>query len=199
MKKAGFNIIDLSFALQAQTKRRNRDGIHWSPAENRLMTNIILTHLTLTLPSLGPRALPGRMKESASLTRLIQSSRYIKKKETFGKVKKKVKKKYIKNDFTMKVDWKANSLQNSEFNNKMMDNAMNENAITGRIDSEWANNFHGFNESNESFTNDTYPGVNDYSNYHQDFNSSQGYGYYHNEQWLDYNSWAMWHMWQPWY
>ena len=35
MKKAGFNIIDLSFALQAQTKRRNRDGIHWSPAENR--------------------------------------------------------------------------------------------------------------------------------------------------------------------
>ena len=35
MKKARLNVIDVSFALQAQTMRRNRDGIHWSPASNR--------------------------------------------------------------------------------------------------------------------------------------------------------------------
>ena len=36
MKKARINVIDVSFDLQAQTMRRNRDGIHWSPASNRL-------------------------------------------------------------------------------------------------------------------------------------------------------------------
>ena len=36
MKKARFNVIDVSFTLQAQTMRRNRDGIHWSSASNRL-------------------------------------------------------------------------------------------------------------------------------------------------------------------
>ena len=89
MKKARFNVIDVSFTLQAQTMRRNRDGIHWSSASNRLyeedwllcwhlgfffrlITNITLTHLTLTLPQFGPQCLPGMMKNSLSLTNLIR-------------------------------------------------------------------------------------------------------------------------------
>merc|ERR550517_1591380 len=72
MKKAKVNVIDVSFALQAQGIRRNRDGIHWSSASNRLMTHITLTHLTLTLPNCGPHLLPGRMKKSISLTNLIR-------------------------------------------------------------------------------------------------------------------------------
>ena len=90
MRKARLNVIDVSFAMQAQTRRRNRDGIHWSSASNRLcimmmmvlvltcydisrlMTNITLTHLTLTLPLSGPHCLPGMMKDSVSLTNLIR-------------------------------------------------------------------------------------------------------------------------------
>ena len=71
MKKAGFNVIDWHFYLQAQTQRRNCDGIHWSPAVNRLMTHLTLTHLTITLS--GPGALPGRLKRSTTLNRQIQS------------------------------------------------------------------------------------------------------------------------------
>ena len=89
MKAARINVIDMHFALQAQTMRRNRDGIHWSPVSNRLclvcscggvdlqyscrlMTHISLTHLTLTMPQCGPHLLPGRMKTSISLTNLIR-------------------------------------------------------------------------------------------------------------------------------
>ena len=42
MKKARLNVIDVSFALQAQTMRRNRDGIHWSPASNRWEVGSVL-------------------------------------------------------------------------------------------------------------------------------------------------------------
>ena len=35
MNNFGFNVIDVNFAFQAQTMRRNADGIHWSPASNR--------------------------------------------------------------------------------------------------------------------------------------------------------------------
>ena len=35
MKEARINVIDVSFALQAQVTRRNPDGIHWSPECNR--------------------------------------------------------------------------------------------------------------------------------------------------------------------
>ena len=38
--------------------RRNGDGIHWDSEANRLVTNLILTHLTLMRK--GPVALPGR-------------------------------------------------------------------------------------------------------------------------------------------
>ena len=72
MKKARLNVIDVSFALQAQTRRRNGDGIHWSPACNRLLTNITLTHLTLTLP--GGHRLPGVMR-NRSLNKLIGRAR----------------------------------------------------------------------------------------------------------------------------
>jgi len=71
MKEARINVIDVNYALQAQTRRRNPDGIHWSSQCNRLMTHITLTHLTLTLPHFGPEDLPGRIK-NASLTNLIQ-------------------------------------------------------------------------------------------------------------------------------
>ena len=82
MRRAGFNVIDLHFELQGQTSRRYPDGIHWPPIINRslslsldqikhlnvyflyfprrMMTNHILTTLTLSLPSLGPSYLPGR-------------------------------------------------------------------------------------------------------------------------------------------
>ena len=42
MKKARFNVIDVYFALQAQTWRRNRDGIHWSSACNRLCMMVVV-------------------------------------------------------------------------------------------------------------------------------------------------------------
>ena len=35
MKEARINVIDVNFALQAQTMRRNNDGIHWSRECNR--------------------------------------------------------------------------------------------------------------------------------------------------------------------
>lgn len=44
------------------------------------MTQLVLTHLTLTLPSFGPGALPGRIK-SSSLGRLITSTQKRKKKK----------------------------------------------------------------------------------------------------------------------
>lgn len=83
MKTAGFNVIDWHFYLQAQTQRRNPDGIHWSPEINRLMTHITLTHLALTLQ--GSTALP-RTLESHTLNRHIESTRSkgIKKKENYS-------------------------------------------------------------------------------------------------------------------
>jgi len=72
MKTAGFNVIDFHFYLQAQAGRRNPDGIHWSPAINRLMTQITLTHLALTLR--GSTALPGTL-HSHTLNRNIESTR----------------------------------------------------------------------------------------------------------------------------
>ena len=72
MKTAGFNVIDFHFYLQAQAGRRNPDGIHWSPAINRLMTHITLTHLALTLR--GSTALPGTL-HSHTLNRNIESTR----------------------------------------------------------------------------------------------------------------------------
>ena len=66
-KKSRVNVIDLFHSLQSRAKSRNKDGIHWSPDTNRLMTNKILTHLCLSLK--GPHSLPGRLK-SPALTRL---------------------------------------------------------------------------------------------------------------------------------
>ena len=41
MKEARFNVIDVNFALQAQTRGRNPDGIHWSPECNRLSLMVV--------------------------------------------------------------------------------------------------------------------------------------------------------------
>ena len=48
--------------------RRNRDGIHWNPAGNRMMTNSILTHLVLI--TRGVEGLPGTVKQNYSLEKL---------------------------------------------------------------------------------------------------------------------------------
>ena len=66
-KQSRVNVIDLFHSLQSRAKSRNKDGIHWSPDTNRLMTNKILTHVCLSLK--GPHSLPGRLK-SPALTRL---------------------------------------------------------------------------------------------------------------------------------
>ena len=66
-KQSRVNVIDLFHSLQSRAKSRNKDGIHWSPDINRLMTNKILTHLCLSLK--GPHSLPGRLN-SPALTRL---------------------------------------------------------------------------------------------------------------------------------
>ena len=47
MKKARINVIDVSFDLQAQTMRRNRDGIHWSPASNRLCMMVVVVDVVV--------------------------------------------------------------------------------------------------------------------------------------------------------
>ena len=53
MKKAKINVIDVSFALQAQGIRRNRDGIHWSSASNRfcmmMMVMMVLMMMMVVL------------------------------------------------------------------------------------------------------------------------------------------------------
>ena len=66
-KQSRVNVIDLFHSLQSRAKSRNKDGIHWSPDTNRLMTNKILTHVCLSLK--GPHSLPGRIT-SPALTRL---------------------------------------------------------------------------------------------------------------------------------
>jgi len=45
--KAGYGVIDLQYLLQFQQFRRRRDGIHWNAKANRLITNLIITHVQL--------------------------------------------------------------------------------------------------------------------------------------------------------
>merc|ERR1712126_361346 len=66
------NLIDFHISMLSQSARRNSDGIHWSTQTNRLMTNKILTHISLSLH--GPSSLQGRLK-SVSLTKLLLSAR----------------------------------------------------------------------------------------------------------------------------
>jgi len=61
----GISVLDLHYHLQTQTARRNKDGIHWSSSINRLVTNLILTHLVLLLD--GPSGLPGRVSDNYAL------------------------------------------------------------------------------------------------------------------------------------
>jgi len=63
VSEAGFNVLDMHYYLQMQTFRRNRDGIHWSPEANRLMTNMTLTHISLA----KSETLPQRVKFNYSL------------------------------------------------------------------------------------------------------------------------------------
>ena len=44
----GFKVVDLHYRLQCQLHQRREDGIHWSARANRLMLNIILTHLSIS-------------------------------------------------------------------------------------------------------------------------------------------------------
>jgi len=65
----GFQVIDLYYSLQSQIAQRNNDGIHWSPQANRLITNKVLTNISLALG----HKLPGRI-ESPALERLKKLS-----------------------------------------------------------------------------------------------------------------------------
>jgi len=65
MIECDMNVIDLGFSMNGLIHMRNKDGIHWSPEANRLMTNKILTHFCL---SFG-QTLPGNVK-CAALERL---------------------------------------------------------------------------------------------------------------------------------
>lgn len=63
--RGSVSVLDIHYYLQTQTSQRNRDGIHWSPSVNRLVTNMILTHLVLYQK--GPSSLPGRVSDNYSL------------------------------------------------------------------------------------------------------------------------------------
>jgi len=108
MLQRSINCIDLHYSLMGQVAHRNRDGIHWSPTANRLMTNKILTHITLALN--GPESLPGRNKKSTALERIINNKLYgadKKARRTFEKRLENnmpIRTDYFENDFTKKVE-----------------------------------------------------------------------------------------------
>ena len=66
---AGHSVLDLHFYLQLQTSDRDPDGIHWMPPTHRIITNLVLTSLTLASNS----KLPGRV-ESFALERIKPSA-----------------------------------------------------------------------------------------------------------------------------
>lgn len=84
----GISVLDLHYHLQTQTARRNKDGIHWSSSINRLITNLILTHLVLILN--GPSGLPGRVSDNYALELLKLRAQVTKKIHTKGEVEKKL-------------------------------------------------------------------------------------------------------------
>nr|CAD7194795.1 unnamed protein product [Timema douglasi] len=53
----GYDIVDLHYYLSMQLERRANDGIHWLAVAVRFMTNILLTHITLS----WDRPLPGNI------------------------------------------------------------------------------------------------------------------------------------------
>jgi len=65
VSKAGYGVVDIHYALQMQTFRRNPDGIHWDADSNRLVTNLLLTHISLWRD--GEEGLPGRVTDSFAL------------------------------------------------------------------------------------------------------------------------------------
>ena len=87
-----------------------------------MITNIILTHLTIT--SIGPSHLPGRMTKSESLKRLIRE-------ESDGSFKRRVK--YIENAFTTGVAYRVDELKREEIVGKQEANMENEHAISHRL------------------------------------------------------------------
>jgi len=86
--KGGMSVLDLHYYLQTQTARRNKDGIHWSSSINRLVTNIILTHLVLCLH--GPSGLPGRVSDNYSLELAKLRAEVTKKKYSKAELKERV-------------------------------------------------------------------------------------------------------------
>jgi len=82
------SVLDLHYYLQTQTARRNKDGIHWSSSINRLVTNIILTHLVLCLH--GPSGLPGRVSDNYSLELAKLRAEVTKKKYSKAELKERV-------------------------------------------------------------------------------------------------------------
>ncbi|KAL0270259.1 UNVERIFIED_CONTAM: hypothetical protein PYX00_007729 [Menopon gallinae] len=46
--KFGFDVLDIHYHLMLQIHRRRPDGIHWNPDAVRHVTNLILTHISLS-------------------------------------------------------------------------------------------------------------------------------------------------------
>ena len=71
---AGHSALDLHFFLQLQTSNRDSDGIHWLPPTHRLITNLLLTNLTLASSSQLPATVETlaleRLKPGADEDRL---------------------------------------------------------------------------------------------------------------------------------
>ncbi|CAG0878478.1 unnamed protein product [Darwinula stevensoni] len=61
VRSYGFDVLDLHYYLRLNTHRRSRDGVHWEPDAVRLMSNLILTHISVawdvSLPYRGATAL----------------------------------------------------------------------------------------------------------------------------------------------
>ncbi|XP_050698251.1 PC-esterase domain-containing protein 1B-like [Eriocheir sinensis] len=56
----GFSFLDLHYYMQYQLNRRTNDGLHWEPPAIRYITNIILTHIALSLND----PLPGNVSDT---------------------------------------------------------------------------------------------------------------------------------------
>ncbi|XP_046385586.1 PC-esterase domain-containing protein 1B-like isoform X1 [Ischnura elegans] len=63
----GYNILDLHYHLRMQIHRRIRDGVHWVPTAVRHMTNLFLTHISLSWGVPLPGNFCGALLQSMKL------------------------------------------------------------------------------------------------------------------------------------
>ncbi|GIY31217.1 PC-esterase domain-containing protein 1A [Caerostris darwini] len=63
----GFDLLDSHYYMQMQIHRRTNDGIHWKPEAVRYVTNLLLTHISLSFDF----PLPHRYKRTTMRDELI--------------------------------------------------------------------------------------------------------------------------------